>query len=161
LYASLEADFPSDYGSYETPEQLQARWGRSIKDLQKRAVGGAKDKFFRDKYKEGSAKYKAEETAYHASRTKFEAIRKGRQKITNYQKVRIVMAGMVQNQCCVCGQGPRLYCEGLGDGIEVHHIHALAYGGGNVIENFCLLCKPCHDEVHRGYKDEEVGEDTA
>lgn len=31
-----------------------------------------------------------------------------------------------------------------------HHIIPLIYGGPNILENICLLCKPCHTEVHSG-----------
>ena len=74
MYASLETGYPGDYGSYETPEQLASRWSRSIKDLQKRAIGGVKDKFYKDRYKPGTAKYKETERAYHASRERFTAL---------------------------------------------------------------------------------------
>ena len=39
---------------------------------------------------------------------------------------------------CVTGKSP-----------QVHHIVRVADGGGNEIQNLCLLCKRCHKEWHK------------
>lgn len=34
-----------------------------------------------------------------------------------------------------------------------HHIVPLIYGGANDISNACLLCRPCHNQIHSGSED--------
>ena len=44
--------------------------------------------------------------------------------------------------CQMCGSKKNL---------TVHHVLERSKGGKDVIENACLLCRPCHDSVHVDY----------
>lgn len=140
----LTPDVPASYESYITVEQLQRRFSQGTHYSQWK-TGTFKGKTTQLK---NAAQRKAE---YLRQRERFDAIRKGKTGMTQYMKLRVVLASLGQDKCQICGQGPRQDLgKPFGDGLEVHHIVALAYGGGNVIENFCVLCISCHDAVHAG-----------
>jgi hypothetical protein len=52
--------------------------------------------------------------------------------------------------CELCGV-PAPFCRPGGDPyLEVHHIHSLANGGPDTVENAAALCPNCHRECHCG-----------
>lgn len=48
---------------------------------------------------------------------------------------------MSKVECEICKEFE--YCD-------THHIHSLALGGKNTLDNRCTICPNCHRKVHKG-----------
>jgi 5-methylcytosine-specific restriction endonuclease McrA len=72
--------------------------------------------------------------------------------IARLPEVKAWILQQVKGKCESCGKAAPFSCDKGIPFLEVHHLHQLAHGGPDTVENAVAVCPNCHRELHFGTK---------